>query len=164
MTEIHYGHSTQMKIRRYRPGEEETLWRLYRDTTREIIGRFYTPAQIDRWAPLDKDMAEWTERIRDRDPFVAEEQGALVGFAELELDGHIDYFYCHHQWQRQGVGRALYRALEDEARRLGVSRLYAEVSVPAKPFFVSMGFRIVEEQSNRVCDAPAKRYLMAKTL
>jgi len=151
-----------MNIRRYRLGEEEALWRLYRDTTRKILGAFYTPEQIERWAPQNKSLAEWKERLRIRNPFVAEEKGQLVGFAELEPDGHIDYFYCHHQWQRKGVGRELYRALEDDAHRLGVTCLYAEVSVPAKPFFVSIGFEIVEEQVNLVCGAPAGRFIMRK--
>jgi GNAT superfamily N-acetyltransferase len=153
-----------MNIRRYEPGEEEELWQLYHGTTHEIIGQYYTPDQIARWAPSQMDVVKWKDRIESRNPFVAERDGAILGFAELEPDGHIDYFYCHHQWQRKGVGTALYRALETEARRQGVTVLYAEVSVPARPFFLSMGFEIVEEQVNLVCGAPAKRFVMRKRL
>jgi hypothetical protein len=54
--------------------------------------------------------------------------------------------------------------LEAEVHRLGVSRLYAEVSVPAEPLFVVMGFEMVEEQVDLVCCAPAKRFIMRKDL
>ena len=153
-----------INIRRCRPGEEEALWTLYHDTTHEVNGRDYTPEQLERWAPSQVDMKKWKDRIRARDPFVAERDGEIAGFAELEPDGHIDYFYCHHQCQRMGVGRSLYGAIEAEARRLGLSCLRAEVSITAKDFFLSMGFEILKEQNNVVCGAVAKNYLMRKEL
>ncbi|MHB1949598.1 MAG: GNAT family N-acetyltransferase [Gammaproteobacteria bacterium] len=36
----------------------------------------------------------------------------IVGFAELEDNGHIDCFYCHHEYQGCGVGSALMREIE----------------------------------------------------
>lgn len=95
---------------------------------------------------------------------MAEEDGRLLGFAELECDGHIDYFYCHHAHLRKGVGRRLYDALEAEASRLGISCLYAAVSVTAKPFFLRMGFQVVKEQQNIVCGTIAPNSVMKKEL
>jgi len=51
--------------------------------------------------------ADWKESVRQRNPFVVEHEGKIIGFAELEANGHIDGFYCHHQWQRKGVGKLL---------------------------------------------------------
>lgn len=84
-------------------------------------------------------MSQWRERVRARDPFVAENDGELLGFAELMADGRIDYFYCHHRHRREGAGRRLYQAIGSEARRLGLPRLRAAVSITAKPFFARMG-------------------------
>ena len=153
-----------MNIRRYKSGEEDTLWQLYHDTTHEINGRDYNPVQCEHWAPGQVDMAKWKERIRIKNPFVAEQDGKIVGFAELEPDGLIDYFYCHHQHQRSGVGRSLYRTIEAEAIRLKLTCLRALVSTTAKDFFLSMGFEIVEQRDNVVCGAVAKNYLMRKQL
>jgi len=153
-----------MIIRRYRPGEEAELWQLYHDTTHTIVGRDYTPEQCERWAPAQVDMPKWEERLRSRNPFVAENDGKILGFAELMPDGQIDYFYCHHQHQREGVGRRLYQAIEAEARRLGLRCLRAAVSVTAKPFFVRMGFRVVKEQQNVVCGTVAPNSIMEKRL
>jgi L-amino acid N-acyltransferase YncA len=153
-----------VRIRRYKTGDEERLWQLYHDTTHIINGKDYTPEQCERWAPAIADMPNWTERIRATNPFVAEDNGRILGFAELEQDGHIDYFYCDHEHQRRGVGSRLYEALEIEARRLKIRRLHAAVSVTAKAFFIRMGFRVVAEQRNVICGAPAPNSIMEKVL
>ncbi|MFC1735849.1 GNAT family N-acetyltransferase [Candidatus Hydrogenedentota bacterium] len=153
-----------MNIRRYRIGEEEELWQLYHDTTHKINGQTYTPEQCERWAPSQTNMPEWKDRLRSRNPFVAEDGGKILGFAELAPDGKIDYFYCHHRRQREGVGRMLYQAVETEARRLGLPCLRAEVSVTAKPFFLRMGFEVVKEQRNVVCGTVAPNAIMKKEL
>lgn len=158
------GDQCHMTIRRYRPGEEEALWCLYHDTTHRILGRDYTSEQCERWAPAVADMSQWTERIRARNPFVAEHDGQILGFAELEPDGHIDFFYCHHAHQRQGVGRRLYEAIEAEATRLQISCLHAAVSTTAKAFFLRMGFAVVKEQRNIVCGVVAPNAIMRKEL
>jgi GNAT superfamily N-acetyltransferase len=154
----------EMTIRRYRPGEEEALRQLYTDTTRHIIGRHYTPEQVERWVSFHSDVEGWAERIRDRNPFVAERNGEILGFAELKPDGEIDYFYCHHGHQREGVGTGLYNVIEAEARRLGIRCLHAAVSVTAKPFFVRMGFEVMKEQQNIVCGTVAPNSIMEKRL
>ena len=153
-----------MSIRRYRPGDEESLWQLYHNTTHIINGKDYTPEQCERWAPAEVDMAKWRERIRARNPFVVEDNGQILGFAELEPDGGIDYFYCHHEHLRRGVGRMLYQAIEAEARLLKFPCLHAAVSMTAKTFFLRMGFQVVKEQRNFVCGAVAPNSIMRKEL
>jgi len=153
-----------MIVRRYRPGEEETLWRLYRGTTHIVYGRDYTPEQVEHWAPADKDMTVWAERIADRNPFVAERDGEILGFAELEPDGHIDCFYVHHAHQREGVGTALQQAIEAEAALLRLTELRAEVSLTARAFFEHMGFEILRRQENVVCGEIAPNFVMRKLL
>ena len=79
-----------MEIRRYRPGEEAEIWRLYFDTTHQIVACEYTAEQIERWAPADVDIEAWSRKLARTRPFVAVAENAIVGFAELEPDGHID--------------------------------------------------------------------------
>lgn len=153
-----------MVARRYNPGEEQELWQLYHDTTHFINGKYYTKEQVERWAPPDKDMTEWKERLKQKNPFVVVENDAILGFAELEPNGHIDYFYTHHKWQGKGVGSALYQAVEEEAFRQNLPCLYAEVSIPAKEFFLKKGFKVVEEKNKIVCGTPAKNFMMKKEL
>lgn len=136
-----------MTARRFRPGEEAELWQIYHDTTHAINGEYYTRGcKLLGGLPTTR-IRRNGQRVRSRDPLVAEEDGYLLGFAELEIGGHIDYFYCHRRWQRKCVGTELCRALEGEARCLGMPALHAEVNVPAKPFSLSMGFDIMGDKA-----------------
>ncbi len=108
-------------VNRYVSGEEAILWKIYYDTTHIVNGRDYTPAQCERWAPSNKDINEWADRIRLKNPFVVRHQQSILGFAELDRDGHIDYFYVHHRWTRKGIGRLLYIAIEHEANDKRIS-------------------------------------------
>ncbi len=153
-----------MNIRRYEPGEEETIWALYHDTTHIVNGADYTPEQCERWAPSACNMDEWKARLKETAPIVAEQDGAIVGFAELDASGEIGFFYCRHDWQRKGVGKALFEAIEAEAGSADLYEMRAAVSTSAKSFFVAMGFEVVREQTKVICGADAKNYVMRKIL
>jgi len=152
-----------MNIRRYRLGEEPEIWGVLYSATRNVIAREYTLEQVERWAPDDRDMEAWRVKLTKTNPFVAKVGDRIAGFAELEPDGHIDCFYCHHQFQRQGVGAALMAEVFAEARRLGLTRLYAEVSTTAHAFFLANGFVVDEETNDVVCGQPAKQFHMSNS-
>lgn len=152
------------EVRRYMPGEENELWKLYYDTTHIINGQFYTKEQVERWAPSNKDMKEWEVRVQSKNPFVALDEGQIVGFGELEADGHIDYFYVHHKYQGKGVGSALYNVIEKEALDKKIPNLFADVSMMAKDFFLGKGFEILESRNHIVCGSPAPNFKMQKKL
>ena len=135
-----------MKIRRYYPGEEEALWSLLYNTVHKINVKDYSQAQINAWAPDEWDMEQWKKRLAQTNPFVSEIDGQLVGFTELEKNGHIDCFYCDHRWQQKGIGSSLLKAIEAEAARQGISCLFAEASITARGFFEKMGFSVEGEQ------------------
>ncbi len=153
-----------MEIRRYRPGEEAAIWAVYYGATRHIVARYYTEQQIVRWAPDDKDMGNWSVRLQKKNPLVAIKDSTIVGFAELEADGHIDCFYCHHEWQRQGIGSQLLAAVEFEALKLRLSELFAEVGLTGIEFFKARGFHIEHHHTNKVCEAAAEQFLVRKKL
>ena len=153
-----------MQIRRYQAGEEAAIWMVYFGSTRHVVGKEYTPEQVRRWAPDSPDWENWATRLAQMNPFVAVIDGQIVGFTELEADGHINKFYCHHEFQRRRIGTALFHALEQEAVRLGIASLFAEVSTTGIKFFLAKGFVIEEERCNTVCNAPAKQFAVRKWL
>lgn len=80
------------RIRRYNPGEESTLFNVYYTAIHLVASREYSPEQIQAWAPRDLDTTLWEEKIRGINPFVAELNGELVGYADLQASGYIvDY-------------------------------------------------------------------------
>ena len=111
-----------------------------------------------------EDTEKWARRVEGKNPFVAEQDGTIVGFAELTSNGRISAIYSHHRWQTKGVGGALYKALEVEALRLKLDTLQVESSISASGFFIRMGFHVVEDILNLTDGIRSKSLLLEKKL
>ncbi|MCZ4282844.1 GNAT family N-acetyltransferase [Kiloniella laminariae] len=156
-----------MIIREFRQEEAETLFRLFRDTVRQVNIRDYSPAQIAAWTGGEFTPEGWLERTASYRIFVAEDKqdtGNIAGFAELDIDGHIDCFYVSHRHQGQGTGKLLMQKLEDEAVGQKLRRLYAEVSITARPFFEKLGFQVLAEQQVELRGEKLINFRMEKIL
>ena len=97
-------------------------------------------------------------------PFVAVVGDEIVGMAEIDGDGAIDYFYVHPSYQSRGVGKALLAALELEATSHGLSRITLDASITAHPFFLAQGFQVTDERSRLIIGHPAPNFGMLKVL
>ncbi len=135
-----------MKIRTYEIGDTQKIVKLFYDTVHEVNIRDYTTAQVDAWAPADTDIQTWMQSLSSKFTFVAEEGDTIAGFGELEINGHIDRFYCHKDFQRQGIGRLILKQIESKAKDLGINKLFTEASITARPFFESQGFMVIRKQ------------------
>ena len=109
-------------------------------------------------------MGLWAERLKEKNPMVALVDGRIVGMAEVDAAGEIDYFYVHPDFQSRGIGKALLAALKGEALRAGCRRLSADVSITAKGFFEASGFRVSEARENVILGHPAPNFAMSKEL
>src|ERR671924_1937969 len=77
---------------------------------------------------------------------VYERNDENAGFARIDATGCLDLLYVHPEVQRQGVARALFDRVTSLAVSRGVCHPHSEVSITARPFFESVGFRVVREQ------------------
>lgn len=155
-----YKRPNKMKIRKFREGDERELWNLFYNTIHNVNNQDYDANQIAAWAPDDLDINIAIQKFREIDPFVVIEVGKIIGYADIQSDGYIDHFFCHHDFQRQGVGRMLFAALEKEARERGILKMYSNVSITARPFFEAMGFSVEKEQVLQVKGQGLKNYRM----
>ncbi|MEC4816674.1 MAG: GNAT family N-acetyltransferase [Scytonema sp. PMC 1069.18] len=153
-----------MEVRLFETKDAEQVARLFHETVREVNTRDYSSRQVRAWAPEDIYFRNWVEVCSSRFTYVADDEGVIAGFAELEPNGHIDCFYCHKNYQRCGVGSQLYRAIETKALELSLSRLFVEASITAKPFFQHMGFSVVKQQSVTRRGETFINYVMEKAL
>jgi putative acetyltransferase len=135
-----------MEIRLFQIDDADQVAQLFYDTVHHINCRDYSPQQIQAWAPDNTPARNWVTVCSSRFTYVALRESMVLGFAELELNGHIDCFYCHQDYQRCGVGRSLYQVIETKALELELERIFTEASITAKPFFERMGFSVVQEQ------------------
>jgi putative acetyltransferase len=153
-----------MRIRLFEKQDAAQIAQLFHETVREINIRDYSAAQVAAWSPQDIYFRDWEEVCSSRFTYIADDEGTIAGFGELESNGHIDCFYCHKNYQRCGVGSKIYQAIETKALELGVSQLVVEASITAKPFFQRMGFEIVKAQEVACRGEKLINYVMEKSL
>lgn len=160
----------KIKIRDYTPKEDDVeLAELFFHTIHSINIRDYTEEQIEAWAPqstfLDPSkVKEWTKRFARTKPIIALIEDKIVGFAELEPNGHIDCFYCHHEWIGKGVGSALMQEVYKRAKNNHTKRIFTEASITAKPFFESHHFVIIEKQTVYLNGVGLTNYKMERSI
>jgi putative acetyltransferase len=138
-------------IREYSKEDAQELASLYYNTIHQINIRDYTQEQVDAWASPSgfkshSGVEDWGKKFERTKPIIAVVGDKIVGFAEFEPDGHIDCFYCHHEWIGKGVGSALMREILKRAKQNRIHRIFSEVSITAKPFFERHHFVVTAEQ------------------
>ena len=146
----------------YQSDDSNALWQIKFNTIHRVNIRDYTQVQVNAWAPTQTIPDNWLERIRAMNPFIAESEGKLLGFADLQDDGYIDHFFCHVDHQGQGIGKALMLALMDESETKGITRCYSHVSITARPFFEHFGFILVNSQEVEVRGQVLTNFVMEK--
>jgi putative acetyltransferase len=153
-----------MKIRRYEIADTAEIRQLFYDTIHAVNIRDYTPAQIAAWTAGNMDVALWSKSLSSKLTYVAEDEGKIIGFGELETNGHIDRFYCHKDYQGQGVGSKILAQLELTAKNLEIKKLFVEASITAKPFFAKRNFIVIKQQQVERRGEKLINFVMTKTL
>ena len=153
-----------MQIRPFRPGDERALHAIFRSAIHDVASRDYSPEQVNAWAPAEIDWDGWGSRMRKLQPWVVEETGLLLGYADLQVDGLIDHFFVSSACQRRGVGRLLMERIHACAAERRLDHLFSHVSLTAQPFFARFGFEIVERQTVVIRSVELQNALMQKAL
>jgi len=135
-----------MRKRKYRLSDLEACVSLFSRSVREVASRDYSPAQVSVWAPEPPDLETWRRRLETGAVFIAECPAGIAGFVRIDDAGCVDLLYVHPEIQRQGVARGLIGRAASWAASQGIRELHSDVSATARPFFESVGFRLVREQ------------------
>lgn len=132
----------EIEIRPYRAGDEHGIARVFFDSVRQVGVRYYSAAQVAAWAPAPPEADVVLARVADgRLTLVAvDASGVVVGYGDLETDGHVDHLYCAPEAVGVGLGARLVSALLDAARQQGIADLFVEASDAARPVFERHGF------------------------
>jgi len=140
-------YSDALSIRRFRPEDTAATARLFHDAVHQGTRAFYTEAQRKAWAPAVPETDSWRDRLTGQSVFVAELEGKIAGFMTLRDDGYIDLAFVAPDLTRRGIARELYRAIEAEAAKMDLQRLYAHASHVARPFFERQGWSTLRAQT-----------------
>ncbi|MCX2679070.1 GNAT family N-acetyltransferase [Galbibacter sp. EGI 63066] len=139
-----------MKQITYRKGQLSdltALQELFVDAITSVCKEDYNDDQIRVWASGIENIDRWRDMLTNQFVIVAQLKNKIVGYASLDNGNYLDMFYVHKDYQRQGIVHKLYTGIEKEAVRNGEVTLTSDVSITAKPFFESLGFRTIKKQT-----------------
>ncbi|MBV8660127.1 MAG: GNAT family N-acetyltransferase [Burkholderiales bacterium] len=136
-----------VRIRLFQETDVPALHGVFYSAIHQLAAGYYAPAQLDAWAPADRDMAQWRERMLGIKPYVAEIDGRIAGYADLQADGYIDHFFVSGDFGRRGVGTALMSHILAQAEARQLTALTSDVSLAAEVFFTSFGFEVETRQA-----------------
>lgn len=153
-----------LHIRPFHEADAPALRAVFESSVHTLAAPYYTPAERTAWAPSEHDAAQWAERMRMLQPFVAELEGRIAGFADLQATGYIDMFFVAGDCGGRGVARALMARIEASAHERGIGILFAHVSLAAEPFFERAGFMVEQRQTVERAGVVLRNARMTRTL
>ena len=132
-----------MLLRNYVKTDCAQLARLFYDTVHTVNAKDYTQEQLAAWATGKVNLEAWNESFQAHHTVVAEMDGKIVGFGDIDETGYLDRLYVHKDHQRQGVAAAICDALEQNAK---AAEFTTHSSITARPFFEKRGYTVIREQ------------------
>ena len=132
-----------MTLRDYTKTDCAELAELFYDTVHTVNAKDYTQEQLDAWATGKVNLEAWNESFQAHHTVVAEMDGKIVGFGDMDETGHLDRLYVHKDYQRRGVAAAICDALE---QRTKAAEFTTHASITARPFFEKRGYTVAREQ------------------
>lgn len=155
-----------IKLRLYESSDCKELSELFYNTVHTINRKDYTLEQLDAWADGHVDLAAWDASFLAHHTVVAEEDGRLIGFGDMDHNGYLDRLYVHKDYQGRGIAKALCDCLENRGREVHKAGgcFTTHASITARPFFERRGYRVVKEQQVERRGQKLTNYVMEKLL
>lgn len=151
-----------MPLRSFKPSDAEALAGVYRDAVRTIGPQAYTDQQVEAWALYPDDMEEFRARLSRGLTLIADVDGRIAAFGQLEPDDHLAFIYCAGSYCRKGIASEIYRTLEAHAFQKGVRSIHTEASRISRPFFLRHGYIVTEVEKAVRFGVEFERFRMTK--
>jgi RimJ/RimL family protein N-acetyltransferase/ribosomal protein S18 acetylase RimI-like enzyme len=134
------------EIRRASAADAAAIAAAHRDSIRSIGPRHYPAETVSEWAAGVAPSLYTAAMEQGEAFFVAIDEsdgpGRVLGFSthRKDGDGHGTTVYVRGDAERRGVGSALFRAAEADARAAGAASLDIDASLAAVEFYKKQGF------------------------
>lgn len=153
-----------MIIRKGNTADLADMKLLFAETITDVCKEDYDNEQIEVWKSGTENEERWLKVIEKQHILIAVSENKMIGFCTLDQGNYIDLLFVHKDYQHQGIAKALYTQIEQEALQQEASILNADVSKTAKPFFEKMGFKVNAEQTVHLKGVDLINYKMSKNL
>lgn len=134
-----------MELRKYESNDCAILAELFLNTVHTVNSKDYSKAQLDVWATGNVDISGWDKSFSEHNTLIAEIDGDIVGFGDMDDNGYLDRLYVHSDYQGKGIAKAIVNELEQQAMVYDISFFTTHASITAKPFFEKLGYHAVRE-------------------
>lgn len=136
-----------MNIRKYRPEDCNEVFELFYNTVHTVNLKDYSREQVDAWAPGDVDARQWGKSRLRHYSIVAEQDGVITGFGDIDDGGYLSMLYVHKDHQGIGVATAILDELEKYAKDKNAKEITTHASITSRPVFEKRGYAVVSEQT-----------------
>ncbi|MBL0371243.1 GNAT family N-acetyltransferase [Rhizobium sp. KVB221] len=155
-----------MLVRPFRPDDAERLATIFYRSVREAALRGYSEEQVAAWAPKVPRAYVYRRRADGGNILLVavDENDNPIAYGHLERSGHIFHLFCIPEHVGTGAVSKLYDALEAEARRCNIERLFVEASELARPVFAHKGFALIRRHDFTYRKVKIHNYIMEKIL
>lgn len=127
-------------LRRYCSADLPAIAALFYETVHTVCGRDYGREALEAWASGSIDEAAWDASLQAHVSLIAQVDGEIVGFGDMDATGYLDRLYTAAAWQGRGVGTAICDALE---ATVPAARYTTNASITARSFFARRGYRVL---------------------
>jgi GNAT superfamily N-acetyltransferase len=152
-----------LTIRRFRESDLDEVCELVRETIDTSYAAVYPPLVVD-----------FFHQYHERDVVIADaaaghtivvhSDGSLVATG-TRAGTTVRRVFVRATWQRRGIGQMIMAEIEAAALEAKIERLDLSASLPAKEFYLRLGYEVLSEEDYEV--APGQHleyYAMAKSL
>ncbi len=134
-------------IRPYTSADLEQSIALFTQTVHTVSSSYYSPEEVEAWAPLQPDITIWEQNFQGKYALVMDSANVITGFGCLHADGSsINMLFTHHAHQNEGIGSSILAALEAEAVRRGNKEIFLTTSATAWPFYQKRGYNYYKSE------------------
>lgn len=141
-----------MILRKYKSDDCLKLLKLFYDTVRTVNKKDYNDEQLSVWAPdnyIEEKYNTWQKSLSENFTVIAEKNGDIVGFGDIEKNGYLNRLFVHKNYQSRGIASSIVKELENYAEKICIRTIITEASTTAKPFFEKIGYSLIKEQQDR---------------
>jgi len=153
----------KLAVRRFRETDLDEVSELVRETIDTSYAAVYPPRVVDFFHQYHEREVVISDAASGH-TIVVHSGGKLVATG-TRAGTTVRRVFVRAAWQRRGIGQMMMAELEAAALAAGIERLDLSASLPAKEFYLRLGYEIVSEEDYEV--APGQHleyYEMAKEL
>ncbi len=151
-------------LREYEDADLPGVIEVYSDAVRKITPGLYTPEQVEAWAAFAETGDQLAPLLAQGYRLVIESEAGIDAFAVLDPADYVSLLYCRARASRLGHAGRLLEALENEARRRGVTRVRTAASLVSHPLFLRHGYTVDSPETVERNGVTFDRHRMSKRL